>query len=113
VFCDVYLAMLELEEMNESCGSSSEVYECKFFWTQLFIILCELELREKAVHGAEAITTDLQNMPTAEEQKMSDQAWRKTTNVVGEKKREKITHQIINEDLKCITVEFLIFFVIM
>ncbi len=80
-----------------------------------YIILCELELREKAVHGVEAITIDLQNMPTAEEQQMSAQAWRKTTvfkKKQFQQKREKIKHQIINEDLKCITVEFLIFFVI-
>ncbi len=30
-----YLAMLELEEINESWESSSEVYECNFFCKHL------------------------------------------------------------------------------
>jgi hypothetical protein len=37
VFCEGYLAMLELEEINESCESGSEIYECKFFWIHLYI----------------------------------------------------------------------------
>jgi hypothetical protein len=46
MFCEGYLAMLELEEMNESHESSGEIYEWEFF-LQTLLLLRSVKIKNK------------------------------------------------------------------